>query len=55
MKTLGEADIEAQLVDASDRDHGTINRRFGDPDDDRVTAQAQKFLDKQLARLRKSD
>jgi hypothetical protein len=31
-------------VDASDRNHGEINARFGDPEDDRVTGKAMQFL-----------
>jgi acetyl esterase/lipase len=46
---LREAGVQAEVVDASDRDHGEINRRFGDPSDEKVTVQAMAFLTK-LAR-----
>jgi acetyl esterase/lipase len=41
---LRAAGVAAQVVDGSDRNHGEINQRFGDPQDQRVTGKAQKFL-----------
>ena len=34
----------ADMVDASDRTHGQINQRFGDPADLKVTHKAMDFL-----------
>jgi acetyl esterase/lipase len=45
---LREAGIAAEVVDASDRNHGEINQRFGDPDDTKVTGKAMGFLKKIL-------
>lgn len=41
---LREARVAAEVVDASDRNHGQINQRFGDPADDKVTGRAMAFL-----------
>jgi arylformamidase len=41
---LRAAGVTAEVVDGSDRNHGEINQRFGDPEDERVTGKAQKFL-----------
>ena len=41
---LRAADIQADVVDASDRTHGQINQRFGDPADEKVTGKAMEFL-----------
>ena len=46
VKALKAAGIPAELVDASDRNHGQINQRFGDPDDEKVTGRARAFLNK---------
>ncbi|NQT13104.1 MAG: carboxylesterase family protein [Planctomycetes bacterium] len=40
---LKAAGIEAEVVDASDRNHGQINQRFGDPEDEKVTGRAEVF------------
>lgn len=42
---LREAGIAADVVDGSDRNHGEINERIGDPTDDRVTGRIEAFLD----------
>ena len=36
--------IHAEIIDASDRDHGEINQWFGKPDDKKVTGAAERFL-----------
>ena len=41
---LNSAGVEAEVVDASDRNHGQINQRFGDPKDNKVTGKATEFL-----------
>ena len=41
---LREARVAAEVVDASDRNHGQINQRFGDPADEKVTGRAMAFL-----------
>ena len=41
---LKKAGVEADVVDASDRNHGQINQRFGDPNDEKVTGRAMAFL-----------
>lgn len=41
---LDACGIEAEVVDASDRNHGEINQWFGDPEDERVTGKAMAFL-----------
>ncbi|MEM8953838.1 MAG: alpha/beta fold hydrolase, partial [Verrucomicrobiota bacterium] len=46
--TLRDAGIEATVIDGSDRDHGQINQRFGDPEDDKITGAAQAFLESLL-------
>lgn len=43
-KALEAAGVAAEVVDASDRNHGEINARFGDPQDDKVTGRATTFL-----------
>lgn len=43
---LEAAGIHAEVVDASDRDHGEINKWFGKPDDQKVTGVANQFLEK---------
>jgi acetyl esterase/lipase len=40
----------AEVVDATDRDHGQINRRFGEETDERVTGRAMAFLNGILGR-----
>lgn len=40
---LEAAGIEAEVVDASDRNHGQINQRFGDAEDEKVTGKAKAF------------
>jgi len=47
-KILQTAKIKAEVVDASDRNHGEINARFGDPKDEKVTGKAKRFLDSLL-------
>ena len=42
---LKEAGVAAEVVDASDRNHGQINQRFGDPEDEKVTGKAMAFLE----------
>jgi len=41
--------VKADVVDASDRNHGQINQRFGDPEDEKVTGKAMAFLDELLS------
>ncbi len=41
---LRSAGVAAEVVDASDRNHGQINQRFGDPEDEKVTGKAMAFL-----------
>lgn len=41
---LKKAGVPAEVVDASDRNHGQINQRFGDPSDTKVTGKAEAFL-----------
>jgi acetyl esterase/lipase len=50
-RALRAAGVHAEVVDASDRNHGEINARLGDPRDEKVTGKARKFL----AGLLKSD
>ena len=45
---LRQAGYSAEVVDASDRNHGQINQRFGDPDDEKVTGKAMQFLERIL-------
>lgn len=45
---LNAAGIFAEVVDASDRTHGQINQRFGDPADEKVTGKSKAFLDRLL-------
>ena len=42
---LRQAGIAAEVVDATDRNHGEINRWFGRADDRKVTGAAVQFLD----------
>jgi acetyl esterase/lipase len=42
---LVAAEVRAEWVDASDRDHAAINRQFGDPNDEKVTVRAMAFLE----------
>ena len=42
---LKAAGVNADVVDASDRSHGEINQRFGDPDDVKVTGKVKLFLE----------
>ena len=44
-EALRAAGIAAEVVDASDRNHGEINQRFGRADDEKVTGAAVKFLE----------
>ena len=44
-KKLRAAGIAADVVDASDRNHGEINQWFGNPNDAKVTGKAAAFLD----------
>ena len=44
-KTLRDAGIPAEVIDASDRNHGEINAWFGREDDKKVTMAAVRFLD----------
>lgn len=44
-KTLRDAGIDAEVIDASDRNHGQINAWFGRADDKKVTGAATRFLD----------
>ena len=44
-EALKKSGIRSDVVDAADRNHGEINRWFGDPDDERVTGRAVVFLD----------
>jgi hypothetical protein len=46
---LQSAGVAAEVVDASDRNHGQINSMFGDDRDRKVTGRAKKFLDGILA------
>jgi acetyl esterase/lipase len=46
---LRAAGVAAEVVDASDRNHGEINQRFGDPKDQRVTGKAEAFLSEILS------
>jgi len=48
-KALRAAGVAAEVVDASDRNHGEINQWFGRADDAKVTGAAVKFLDAILA------
>lgn len=41
---LSKAQVAAEVVDASDRNHGQINQRFGAPTDEKVTGRAMAFL-----------
>jgi hypothetical protein len=41
---LRSAGVAAEVVDASDRNHGEINQRFGAPEDEKVTNRAMRFL-----------
>ena len=43
-KLLRAAKIKTEVVDTSDRNHGEINARFGDPKDEKVTGKAKQFL-----------
>jgi arylformamidase len=45
---LKKAGIPAEVVDASDRNHGQINQRFGELGDDMVTGKAIAFLNRIL-------
>ena len=47
---LKSANIECQLVDASDRTHGEVNKWFGRDDDQIVTGAAATFLEKHARR-----
>lgn len=47
---LRAADVAVDLVDATDRTHRDINRRFGDETDERVTGRALAFLNAILGR-----
>ena len=51
-RALKKYNVRAEVVDASDRSHGEINRRFGDPQDDKVTGRAVSFLDSLVRRAR---
>lgn len=42
---LKAAGVHAEVVDASDRNHGEINKWFGKPGDQKVTISATQFLD----------
>jgi acetyl esterase/lipase len=44
-KTLRNAGIPAEVIDASDRNHGEINAWFGRADDEKVTGTAVRFLE----------
>ena len=44
-EALRAAGVHAEVVDASDRNHGEINQWFGRADDKRVTGTAEKFLE----------
>lgn len=46
---LNKNGIAAEVLDASDRNHGEINARFGAADDKKVTARAKVFLERVLA------
>ncbi|MCR9200218.1 MAG: alpha/beta hydrolase fold domain-containing protein [Planctomycetaceae bacterium] len=48
-QALRKHNIDAQVVDASDRNHSQINQRFGTAGDSKVTARAWQFLS-ELAR-----
>ena len=45
---LKQAGISATVIDASDRNHGQINQRFGAADDGKVTGASKEFLLKLL-------
>ena len=45
-EALTKAGIPAEVVDASDRNHGEINQWFGKDDDEKVTGKAKAFLGK---------
>ncbi len=45
---LRAAGVRAEVIDASDRNHGQINQRFGNPDDEKVTIRAKAFLEDAL-------
>ena len=47
---LEAAGIHAETVDATDRNHSAINKRFGDPKDEKVTGKALEFLNAILNR-----
>jgi acetyl esterase/lipase len=44
-KRLTESDVSAEVVDASDRNHGEINSRLGKSDDQKVTGKAKAFVE----------
>ncbi len=48
-RRLVDVGIAAEVVDASDRNHGEINARFGKSDDPKVTGKAKAFLEAILA------
>lgn len=54
-KRLGQAGISAKVVDATDRNHGEINRLFGEDDDKKVTGTALQFLETILKTKRDAD
>ena len=45
-EALSKAGISAEVVDASDRNHGEINLWFGKAEDKKVTGKAKAFLEK---------
>ncbi|WP_013630085.1 alpha/beta hydrolase fold domain-containing protein [Rubinisphaera brasiliensis] len=54
-RQLQDSGISAEVIDASDRNHGEINARFGKADDEKVTGAAIRFLDGILAGKSKAD
>ena len=54
-KKLQDAGISAEVIDASDRDHGEINAWFGKADDEKVTGAAIKFFEGILVHKSEAD
>lgn len=48
-EALKTARVPVEIIDASDRNHGQINQRFGDPADAKVTGKSWAFLTRHLA------
>jgi arylformamidase len=52
---LKKAGVPAEVIDASDRNHGEINQRFGDLEDRKVTGKSKNFLDEIQRGARKNN